>query len=229
MSIAPPSAALRAADAIAHLTLLHRDDEQEHRSRLLLRDEWSSGPAPRRRPPRCRYGRAGAAVRGRDPNAWNSIGKVALLPLPRCDSGDARAPSDDELARVDVVPMHWMRRVRPSGASVGRPERGVCDGAVLALASARQGIVPHDTTARWQARLDRGWRRGAGQRDRQGIVHVAHDCALGSDDVAVAGSGRAAGAGMVDRRVATAVARAEGRRGRVPLCRRVFVACGCRS
>jgi hypothetical protein len=39
------------------------------------------------------------------------------------DSHGARALSDGELARADVVPMHRMRRVRPSGASVGRPVR----------------------------------------------------------------------------------------------------------
>ena len=32
----------------------------------------------------------------------------------------ARAPFDGEFARADVVPMYRMRRVRPSGASVGR-------------------------------------------------------------------------------------------------------------
>jgi hypothetical protein len=41
------------------------DDEQARRSRLLLRDEWSSLRTPRRRPPRCRYGRRGAARRER--------------------------------------------------------------------------------------------------------------------------------------------------------------------
>src|SRR4029450_5935726 len=35
----------------------------------------------------------------------------------------ARAPPDRELARADVVPMHRTQRVRPSGASVGRPRR----------------------------------------------------------------------------------------------------------
>ena len=48
---------------------------------------------------------------------------AGVLPLPRCDSGGARVPSDGELARADVVPMHRMRRVRPAGASVGRPSR----------------------------------------------------------------------------------------------------------
>jgi hypothetical protein len=41
-----------------------------------------------------------------------------LPDVPRCDSHGARALSDGELARADVVPMHRMRRVRPSGASV---------------------------------------------------------------------------------------------------------------
>jgi hypothetical protein len=34
-----------------------------------------------------------------------------------------RAPFDGERARADVVPMHQMRRMRPSGASVGRPNQ----------------------------------------------------------------------------------------------------------
>jgi hypothetical protein len=46
-----------------------------------------------------------------------------LSHLPRCDSDGARTPSDGEFARADVVPMHRMRQMRPSGASVGRPYR----------------------------------------------------------------------------------------------------------
>jgi hypothetical protein len=45
--------------------------------------------------------------------------------LPRCDSDPARAPSDRELARADVVPMHRTQRLPSSGASVGRPSEHV--------------------------------------------------------------------------------------------------------
>jgi hypothetical protein len=44
----------------------------------------------------------------------------ALLRLPRCDSDAARAPSDGKPRCADIVPMHRMRRVRPSGGSVKR-------------------------------------------------------------------------------------------------------------
>jgi hypothetical protein len=40
--------------------------------------------------------------------------------LPRCGGDGAQAASDRELARVAVLPRH---RIRPSGASVARPER----------------------------------------------------------------------------------------------------------
>jgi hypothetical protein len=43
--------------------------------------------------------------------------------LPHRDSDGARAPADRELARAAAVPMHRTQRVRPSGASVGRPEQ----------------------------------------------------------------------------------------------------------
>jgi hypothetical protein len=42
---------------------------------------------------------------------------LTLSLVPHCDSDGARAPSDRELARADVVPMHRTQRVRPSGAS----------------------------------------------------------------------------------------------------------------
>ncbi len=51
-------------------------------------------------------------------------GRSPVLPtLLRCDSGGARVPSDDEVARADVVPMHRVRQAWSRGASVGRPER----------------------------------------------------------------------------------------------------------
>ena len=67
----------------------------------------------------------------------------------------ARAPSDGKLARVDVVPMHRMRRVWPSGAAVGRPCRQPSPGA----ATTRQARTP--LTSRRNGRMDsassRGW------------------------------------------------------------------------
>jgi hypothetical protein len=50
---------------------------------------------------------------------WFRLGGAAcprrslLLLLPHCDSDGARARSNRELARADVVPMHRMQRVRP--------------------------------------------------------------------------------------------------------------------
>ena len=43
-----------------------------------------------------------------------------LLRLPQGDSDGARPPSDRQLKRALIVPMHGTQRVRPSGASVGR-------------------------------------------------------------------------------------------------------------
>ena len=49
---------------------------------------------------------------------------VTRLPhLPHWYSDGAQAASDRELARVEVVPRHRMHRIRPSGASVARPQR----------------------------------------------------------------------------------------------------------
>jgi hypothetical protein len=45
---------------------------------------------------------------------------LALLLLPQGNSDGARPPSDRQLTRVLIVPMHGTQRVRPSGASVGR-------------------------------------------------------------------------------------------------------------
>src|SRR3954467_11625248 len=39
---------------------------------------------------------------------------------PQGDSDGARPPSDRQLTRALIVPMHGTQRVRPSGASVGR-------------------------------------------------------------------------------------------------------------
>ena len=73
---------------------------------------------------------------------------VALSDLPHCDSDGARALFDRELARADVVPMHRMQRVWPSGASVGRPTRA---------SSQRRRRRPH--VARNRLCADRGGRR----------------------------------------------------------------------
>jgi hypothetical protein len=73
---------------------------------------------------------------------------AAVLVLPHCDSDGARALFDRELARADVVPMHRMQRVWPSGASVGRPTRA---------SSQRRRRRPH--VARNRLCADRGGRR----------------------------------------------------------------------
>ena len=44
----------------------------------------------------------------------------ALLLLPQGDGDGARPPSDRQLTRALIVPMHGTQRARPSGASVGR-------------------------------------------------------------------------------------------------------------
>jgi len=64
------------------------------------------------RPPRYRF-RPRAAVTT-DP--WTG----RLLLVPQGDSDGARPPSDRQLTRALIVPMHGTQRVRPSGASVGR-------------------------------------------------------------------------------------------------------------
>jgi hypothetical protein len=70
--------------------------------------------ADRDRPLRAR------ALRGRAaPPATGRRSGLRVSPLPHWNSDRARDPSDRELARADVVPMHRMQRVRPSGASVG--------------------------------------------------------------------------------------------------------------
>jgi hypothetical protein len=61
-------------------------DEQARRSRLLLRDEWSSLRTPRRRPPRCRYGRRGA-VRRRRCIAWRLLHKPVHKPARQSVAG----------------------------------------------------------------------------------------------------------------------------------------------
>ena len=65
--------------------------------------------------------RAGAA-RIRPLQQWRSASRRCRS--CHCDSVGARTPSDPEFAHVDVVRMHRMQRVRPSGASsAGRSER----------------------------------------------------------------------------------------------------------
>ena len=65
--------------------------------------------------------------RGAYPPVGPSVGRgqPTLPPMPPCDSDGARAPSDGELARAELVPMLRLRRVPPRAASVRRPERGV--------------------------------------------------------------------------------------------------------
>jgi hypothetical protein len=91
-------------------------------------DLWRVNPRPPRRScamrPRAGSGRRGCCrgLRLR-PRAVVRRRRRRLSRLPHCDSDGARAPSDRELARADVVPMHRTQRVRPSGASVGRGMR----------------------------------------------------------------------------------------------------------
>jgi hypothetical protein len=61
---------------------------------------------------------------GRKSSAFPCHGSVREADrATHCDSDAARDPSDRELSRADVVPMHRTQRVRPSGTSVGRPRR----------------------------------------------------------------------------------------------------------
>jgi hypothetical protein len=46
-------------------------------------------------------------------------GEPSLLLLPRCDSDGARARSDGKPRCADIVPVHRMRRVRPSRTLLG--------------------------------------------------------------------------------------------------------------
>jgi hypothetical protein len=70
----------------------------------------------------------GEGPAGSRPLRQRPHGVTALLLLPRCDSdGCSRFPPIERSHAETVVPMHRMRRVRPSGASAGRPRRA-CDG-----------------------------------------------------------------------------------------------------
>ena len=69
----------------------------------------------------------------------------ALLLVPQWDSDGARTPSDRECARAAVLPMHRMPRVRPSGASAGRPQRSPprsCAGRLLPLSEGERRVAP---------------------------------------------------------------------------------------
>ena len=78
------------------------DDEQERRSRRLLRDEWST---VRTCSPTVvslldgRFALAGAGLR-------------ALSRVPQRDRDDFELGPTDSPRAVDVVPMHWMQRSR---------------------------------------------------------------------------------------------------------------------
>ncbi len=64
---------------------------------------------------------------------------AALLPMA---TATARAPSDRQLARADLVPMHRTQRVRPSGASVGRPRQASAEGRLETPAGRAQTSSP---------------------------------------------------------------------------------------
>ena len=70
-------------------------------------------------PTRCSF-RLDSIALGRASEAEFRQGWPWLLLLPRCDSDGARARSDGKPRCADIVPMHRMRRVRPSRAFVRR-------------------------------------------------------------------------------------------------------------
>jgi hypothetical protein len=86
---------------------------------------------------------------------------------------------------------------------------------------ARQGGAPLHTSSPL-AGATRPWLATRCPTARSaGFIDVAHDCPLGSDDLDSRKLGlRAAGAGVVDRRVATAVAQAGRSTSTCPLCER---------
>jgi hypothetical protein len=75
-------------------------------------------------PARSLPSRTRTSSRGAGPAAIairNCASQPGIARATACASLRQRAPVDREIARVNVVPMHQTQRVRPIGASVGRP------------------------------------------------------------------------------------------------------------
>ena len=83
---------------------------------------------------------------------WFARRLAAPLLVPHCDSDDRRARSAREPCAADVVPMHRMQRVGPSGASVVRPLRSCAERRRIRPAAAAGVTAP----AAWETHADAG-------------------------------------------------------------------------